>query len=530
MNALELARDGWPCPTGSEMTRIDSDAIGRVGLPGRVLMESAGRSVAECIARRFPEAHHPLVVCGSGNNGGDGLVVARVLREWNSAYTPRVWLVGSGPNSEEARANLDLLEDAGIDVEREFDSPGPREALAECDLIVDAIFGVGLSRPVSGEPARLIEQINASGRELVSVDLPSGLCSDTGTALGICVEATHVVTLGLPKLGLALQPLNARIEIVDIGLPRSSIERAGVRQRLLTERAAAALLPSRPAAAHKGSFGHVLVVGGSVGKTGAVALAAEGALRSGAGLVTAAVARELNPVLEIRLTEAMTLGLDEVDSEGILRGPAVEEVGAALAGRDSLVLGPGLGQSPEASTAVTGILARCELPTVVDADALNALAGYPERLRGSGARVLTPHPGEAARLLGNKVAAIQADRVAAARELASGSGAVVLLKGARSVIASPEGEVWINPTGGPGLASGGTGDVLAGVVGGLLAQGLPAFEAARLGAYLHGAAGDLGPDAGGLASEVAARLPVVRRALEALGESNEHVRSRSFPL
>ena len=530
MNALDLAREGWPCPTGPEMARIDADAIERVGLPGRLLMESAGRSVAERIAHRFPEARRPLIVCGSGNNGGDGFVVARVLREWNSACVPRVWLVGNGPKSEEARANLDLLDAAGVEVGRGFDAWIPGDPLADSDLIVDALFGVGLARPVSGEYAALIEEINASAREVVSLDVPSGMCSDTGAPLGVRVEPARVIALGLPKLGLALQALDASIEVVDFGLPGRSIERTGIRQHLLTRPAAAALLPPRPAQGHKGSFGHVLVVGGSAGKTGAVVLAAEGALRSGAGLVTAAVARGLHPILEAKLTEAMTLALDEADSDGVLRGGAAGEVSAALAVRSSLVLGPGLGQGSGAAEAVAGVLAASERPAVVDADALNALAGRPEGLRGPGPRVLTPHPGEAARLLGCGVEEVQSDRVATARELASRSSAVVLLKGARSVIADPAGVIWVNPTGGPGLASGGTGDVLAGVVGGLLAQGLSALDAARLGAFLHGAAGDLGPDAGGLAAEVAVRLPSARRALETLEDSNPHVRAHSFPL
>jgi NAD(P)H-hydrate epimerase len=315
--------------------------------------------------------------------------------------------------------------------------------------------------------------------------------------------------------------------VVDIGLPASSIERAGILQRVLTPAAAARLLPQRPQTGHKGSFGHVLIVGGSPGKTGAVALAAEGALRGGAGLVTAGLARGLAGEARLR-TEAMSLALPEQGS-GELGASCAAEVRSALAGRRALVLGPGLGRHAGARAAVLGILTDCPVPTCLDADGLWAVGAEPERLRAAGALVLTPHPGEAAHLLGCEISAVQADRVAAARRLAARSGAVALLKGARSVVAAPGGEVWINPTGGPGLGTGGTGDVLAGLIGALLAQGLAPLEAARLGAYLHGLAGDLGPTAGGLAGEVAARIPAAREVLLGAEGEDDGGRVRAFP-
>jgi NAD(P)H-hydrate epimerase len=527
MDAAELAARGWPCPTGAEMARIDADAIGRAGIPARVLMETAGRAVAERIRAHFPEVRRPLVACGSGNNGGDGFVIARALREWDSRCAPVVVGPPAGARqSAEARACFDLLADCGV----ECSAAGDKELealLARCDLIVDAIFGVGLSRPVEGPAAALIERLDASALPVVAVDLPSGLSSESGEALGRVLRADRIVTLGLPKLGLAVRPHPAPVEVVDIGLPASSIERAGIAQRVLTRAAAARLLPARPETGHKGSFGHVLIVGGSPGKTGAVALAAEGALRTGAGLVTAAMGRSLAGEARLR-SEAMSLALPE-DAAGELGAACGAEVRAALAARRALVLGPGLGRHAGARAAVLGVLSECPVPVCLDADGLWALGAELERVRGVRALVLTPHPGEAAHLLGCEVASVQADRVAAARRLAARSGAVALLKGARSVIAAPDGEVWINPTGGPGLGTGGTGDVLAGLVGALLGQGLAPLDAARLGAYLHGRAGDLGPRSGGLAGEVAARIPAAWQDLASAERDDDCGRVRSFP-
>jgi NAD(P)H-hydrate epimerase len=527
VDALELDTRGWPCPTGAEMARVDADAIARAGIPARVLMESAGRALAERIAAHHPGLRRPLIACGAGNNGGDGFAIARVLREWDARCAPVVLATPAGPGqSPEARACFALLADAGI----ECVAPGEKELaglLAHCDLIVDAIFGVGLSRPVEGASAALIELLGASALPVIAVDLPSGMSSETGEPLGMALRADRILTLGLPKLGLAVRPHPAPIEVLDIGLPASSALRAGIAQRMLTCQAAAHLLPQRPRTGHKGSFGHVLIVGGSPGKTGAVALAAEGSLRGGAGLVTAALARGLAGETRLR-TEAMSLALDE-EAPGELGASCAAQVRSALQTRRALVLGPGLGRHAGARGAVLGILAGCPLPVCLDADGLWAVGDEPERLRGAADLVLTPHPGEAARLLGCDVAAIGADRVGAARRLAARSGAVALLKGARSVIAAPDGEVWINPTGGPGLGTGGTGDVLAGLVGALLGQGLAAPEAARLGAFLHGLAGDLGPAAGGLAGEVAARIPAAREALLASAGRDDGGRVRAFP-
>ncbi|NRA01448.1 MAG: NAD(P)H-hydrate dehydratase [Myxococcales bacterium] len=516
MDRALLAERGWPCPTADQMRRIDAHAIRECGLPGRLLMESAGRAVAVAVRLRFPEVRRPLVVCGGGNNGGDGYVVARTLRDWDARVAPIVvTLAEPGRHSEEARANLALLERAGIEVVSRPTPDRLRELRSASDLVIDAILGVGLTRRVEGELAQALEALRG-GPPIVAVDLPSGLSSDTGEPLGAWLPPDLVVTLGFPKLGLALAPLEAEVLVADLGFPRASLEASGVRQFLLDEAAAGRLLPARPLAGHKGSFGHVLVVAGSTGKTGAACLAAAGALRAGAGLVTVAAPRELHAVYEEKLTEAMTLPVEDTGT-GAFASIAAKTLLREAESREALVVGPGLGIHPETVSAVQELLDGLRLPCVVDADALNAFARTPEGLRGAGPRVLTPHPGEMARLLGCQTREVGRDRVAAARELASRTGAVVVLKGARSLVVGPDGELSVNPTGGPALATGGTGDVLAGVIGALLASGTAPFEAAAVGVYLHGMCGSQpfasAAGVGSMAGEIADRIPAAWQAL-----------------
>lgn len=525
-----MTRDprGWPCPTGAEMRAIDADAIARLGVPGRTLMETAGRAVAGAIARHYPEKCRPLVACGAGNNGGDGYVIARVLAEQGRGVVPRVLEPARlERQSPESKANRDLLAAGNVECLRADDVAAVRAALEGCDLVVDAVFGVGLGRPVEGEAALLLRELAASGLPIVSVDLPSGMSSDTGLPLGFALEAALTVTLGLPKLGLALAPISGKVLVADIGLPADSIARAGIRAHLLTRAAARAFLPPRPLAGHKGTFGHVLVVGGALGKTGAALLSALGALRAGVGLVTLAAPRTLVPIFASQLTEAMCLVLDDAGS-GDFAVVHAAQIRREAEARDALVLGPGLGQSEAAAALARDLATHAGVAAVVDADALNAFAGALDALRSVAPRILTPHPGEAARLLASDTAAIQADRAGAARVLARRSNAVVVLKGARTVVANPAGELSINATGGPGLAAGGSGDVLAGILGAFLARGLSAWDAARLGVQLHGLAGDLGPAQGGLASELAARLPAAWQSLASEEAADEPGTLRPF--
>lgn len=527
-----MTRLCWPLASAAEMRALDRYSIDTLGVPGDVLMESAGRAVAERVLEGLAPGAAVCVVCGTGNNGGDGLVVARQLHLLGVPV--QVGLLGDPPTlSTDAARNLERAREAGVRVEgADWEAPGQ-------GVIVDAIFGTGLSRDVSGLAAEYIQRINdARGRapgalRVLAVDLPSGLSADTGQVLGVAVAADSTLTIGLPKIGLLLEPGRTRageVRVARIGIADETPDTVCAAASL-TRAGAGAGLPARPSDGHKGSFGHALIVAGSAGKSGAAALAALGAGRMGAGLVSVACPEGIHAILEVKCTEAMTEGLPETAGHE-LAPEAVEIVRELAISRDAVGLGPGLGRGAATQACVRELVPRLELPLALDADGLVAYAKQPAALRErSGETLLTPHPGEAGVLLGATAAQVNADRVEAARTLAARSGAVVLLKGAGSVIASPQGAVAINPSGGPLLASGGTGDVLLGMVTGLLAQGLPAFEAARLGAYAHGAAADrlalrLG-STGALAGEVAAEIPATLAWLRSA--AREHDEGRADP-
>jgi NAD(P)H-hydrate epimerase len=508
----------WSLVGAETMRALDRYSIDELGIPGDVLMESAGRAVAEVALEEFrslPGATGVRVVCGAGNNGGDGLVVARHVAQAGVAVL--VELVADEKQlSRDASRNLARARAVGVRI------AAAGAPSADPEILVDALFGTGLARAVQGAAAAAIEGMaaaRAAGSRVVSVDIPSGLDADTGQALGIAVVADRSVAIGLPKLGLTLEPGRScagRICVARIGIADSA-PGIDADASLLTSRAVAALLPARPAAGHKGSFGHVLVVAGSEGKTGAAALAVQGALRSGAGLVTLACPEGLNAIFEVKCTEALTVPVPEAGGH-VFAAAAVDPVRKLAGERDAVVFGPGIGAGPEVRAFTKRVVRDVAVPLVLDAEGLTALVGDFEWLASREAPlVLTPHPGEAARMLERSATEINADRVAAARELAARSGAVVLLKGAGTLIVSPRGRVAINATGGPALATGGTGDVLAGLLGGLLAQGMQAFEAAVAAAHWHGVASDRlvqgRGEVGITAGELAAGLPEAREEL-----------------
>jgi NAD(P)H-hydrate epimerase len=508
--------DVWPLVTAAEMRGLDRHTIDTLGVSSELLMEVAGAAVAREAERLRAPDGAVWVACGAGNNGGDGLVAARHLQL--RGVPVRIWpIVDPASWRGDAAANWRRAEAAGVPLAPARGRPPPRS------VIVDAIFGTGLAREVEGAAAAAIRRIREARPEcrVLAVDLPSGLDADTGQPLGEAVAADCTVTLGLPKLGLALEPgrsLAGEIVVARIGIADAA---PGVAPRaaLWTRAAAARRLPERPRAGHKGSFGHVLVIGGSEGKAGAAALAALGAARSGAGLVTIACPESTNDVLQAQLTEVMTAPVPELATHAF-GSQAEKPVLELAAARDVAALGPGIGRAVETRAFVRHVTRALANPLVLDADGLVAFADALGELRARTApTVLTPHPGEAALLLGGTPAEVNRDRPAAARRLAAETGAVVVLKGAATIVAEPEGAILVNPTGGPVLASGGTGDVLTGVIAGLLAQGLAARDAAALGVFLHGAAADLLAErrfaAGVLASEVAGALPDAFRVIGA---------------
>ncbi len=482
--------------TAAAMREVDRVAIEELGIPGMVLMENAAIGVVDALVARFPAARVVAIACGPGNNGGDGLAVARHLAV--RGYEVRTLVVpGRAPLAGDAARQLEICRRMGLpllELGPEDELEPALGHLAGADLLVDALFGTGLSRPLEGRFARLVEALAGLRLPVVAVDLPSGLDGSRPELPGPHLEAVLTVTFAAPKIAHVFAPAAdavGELAIADLGFPPSLVDEAPGDLHLLVASELAAFLVPRPRDAHKGSCGHLLIAGGSAGKSGAVVLAARAAVRSGAGLVSAAVPAPLLELVDGGSVESMTLPLSAATDGGFAPAAAGELV-AAAAGKDALVLGPGLGAAAAARAVAREVALAVELPLLLDADGLNAFAGNAAALRGRrAATVLTPHPGELARLLGVATAEVVADRLAAVRAAVAASGAVVVLKGRQTLVAAPAAGVYVNPTGNAGLATGGTGDVLSGMIGALLAQGVEELAAAELGVYWHGLAGDL---------------------------------------
>jgi NAD(P)H-hydrate epimerase len=484
--------------TAEAMREVDRSAIEGLGIPSLVLMENAALGVVDALgeaAGPIGAAESAAVFCGPGNNGGDGLAIARHLsvRGWEVA----VFLATGGKElSGDAGAQLAICRKMGLSISEITAEEDAWEALAEAadlDLTVDALFGTGLARPLSGLFELLVEGINDLPKPCVAVDLPSGLNGSRAEPFGTHVRADLTVTFAAPKIAHVLAPAAdavGELVVADLGIPPQlvdEVEEEGGRIELLVEDELAGWLPPRQRDAHKGTFGHALLVAGSPGKAGAAILAARAAVRSGAGLVTVAVPEPILETVDLGSLESMTLALSSA------------AVSQALEGKAVLAVGPGLGQDEPAVRLIREIVMTsggAELPLVLDADGINAFAGNASGLiERQAPTVLTPHPGELGRLLGISAKDVQADRLGSARRAARETGAIVVLKGARTLIAEPGGNVWVSPTGNPGMATGGSGDLLTGLAAGLIAQreayGLEVLDAVLLAVYLHGLAGDL---------------------------------------
>jgi NAD(P)H-hydrate epimerase len=487
--------------TAASMRRVDARTIGEYRIPGLSLMESAGRATAEALVEEIPRlaSRRVVVFCGKGNNGGDGLVTARHLKRRGVA--PEVFLVARGDDLEgDAAVNLARAREDGVTIVEVADESAWSRNVLEIDrdaIVVDALLGTGVTGGARGMIARAIDAINASPATVVAIDLPSGADADSGRLAGPTVRAHRTLTLCRPKPCLVMEPAASHAgpwRVLDIGIPNEAVEEERADLEWLDAEVAARLVPARPRDAHKGMMGHLLAVAGSRGKSGAAALLARAALRSGVGLVTVATPRSVQTIVAAAQFEVMTEPLVESRSGALGRTAAVHALGL-LAARDALALGPGLGTEVGTRAAVVAMLAGRSAPAVLDADGLNAFAADSRpRARLHAGRhplVITPHPGEAARLLGTTAREIQSDRLGNARRLAAETGAIVVLKGLGTVVARPDGRASFNATGNAGMATGGTGDALTGILGALLARGMTGFDAARLGTYVHGAAGDL---------------------------------------
>jgi len=504
--------------TAAQMRELDRRTIDEAGIAGKILMERAGSGVVDDVAHTLGPVRRKTITifCGKGNNGGDGFVIARLLHRLHA--TVRVMLMA--PPSE-------LSKDAAI-MYRQFVRAAGKSAIylftakdhaqsmiRESDIVIDALLGTGISSEVTGRYADAIESINTSNCPVVAVDIPSGLHTETGAILGHAVRASCTVTFGLPKLGLFQGSgidLAGSVRVVDIGIPLAYIDSVQSRTMLMTSNFLQGILPVRRPSHHKGTFGHAGIIAGSVGKTGAAAMAAKAALRIGAGLVTVAIPSSVNDIVESQVLEAMTVPMPETKAKTFARS-ALDRLTAFIATRTAIAIGPGLSTHPETVELVQALTSRLDIPAVLDADALNALAGRASLLTSCKVPpILTPHPGEMARLETDATPhSVNLDRLGTAVRFARERGVFVVLKGARTVVARPDGTTAICPTGNPGMATAGTGDVLTGMIVGLLAQGLPSWEAACAATFLHGLAGDLAAsdkgEGGMIAGDVIEQIP-----------------------
>jgi hydroxyethylthiazole kinase-like uncharacterized protein yjeF len=501
-----------------EMQEMDRLTIEEIGIPGVVLMENAARGASRVFLAHFapPPDSRVLILCGRGNNGGDGYVMARVLSQAGLKVTVLV-LAEFNKIAGDALVNLQIIRRMGLDIleaTSEEQWKRQRRLLKDCDFIIDGLLGTGLNSSVRGFYARVIDDLNRARKPVTAIDVPSGLNSDTGQVMGVAVQADLTITFGYPKIGQLVFPgagLVGRLVRIDIGIPDAVTERIPSRYRLIEAGDFRDLLASEKQDIHKGHRGHLLVLAGSTGKTGAATLTSLGALRAGAGLVTLGIPKSLNPILENKLTEAMTFPLPET-AEFSLSLEAEKEIFGLMEGKTAVAIGPGLSTHGETSSLVRRIVAKCPLPMVIDADGLNALSSDPAVLaKCRGRAILTPHPGEMARLAGISNAEVQADRIGVAEAFVQKHGCCLVLKGARTVVAEPEGQIYLNPTGNPALSSGGSGDVLTGLIAGFLARGWPLSKAGAAGVYLHGLAADrlsedMGPS-GILAGELLDVIP-----------------------
>lgn len=514
--------------TSDQMRELERRAA-EVGLPPAVLMENAGLAIAREVKGWLGSAarRRILILVGPGNNGGDGLVAAHYLHDWKAKV--HIYLCAERRDDD---INYRIARERGIPFVRAWEDEGLAkldDLLSSSEVVVDALFGTGKLRPLRGIYEQVLARVRTAKQaqptlSIVAVDLPSGLDADSGVADPSCVAADLTIALGYPKLGFFAFPGREKVGqlvVADIGIPESLSQ--DIATELITKEFVRSVLPKRPPDAHKGTFGRILVCAGSMHYIGAAYLACEGAMRVGAGLVTLAVARSLQPILATKLTETTYLPLAESEP-GFIAAEAAKVVHQRLADYDVLLMGCGLSQHPSVVEFVRDCLLR--MPSslspalVLDADALNALAqtpGWWQKLAQNA--ILTPHPGEMARLTGLAMDEIRRERLKAAREAATLWGKTVVLKGAYTLVASPDGGVKISPIANPGLASAGTGDVLSGAIAGLLAQGLPHTAAAACGVYLHGMAGELVKaklgDAGMVASDL---LPALPRALKKIKE------------
>ncbi|HOI96668.1 MAG TPA: NAD(P)H-hydrate dehydratase [Syntrophobacter fumaroxidans] len=517
--------------TASEMAALDRATIEEIGIPGIVLMENAARGAAAFYLEVVPDllTRRITVLAGSGNNAGDGFVLARLFK--NQGADVRVVCLRPPENLQgDALTNFRILDKLCIPVrtwEEQGDFDTQWNAVRESGAVIDAILGTGLKSEVRGLYRQVVEAANALPVPILAVDIPSGLDASTGKPLGTAIRATATATFGFLKIGQVVEPgcdYVGRLKVIDIGIPPTLPEKHDIRRRWLTDESLSAWVEPRPGGTHKGSAGHVAVLSGSVGKTGAATLICLGAGRVGAGLVTLFIPASLNPILEVKLTEAMTYPIPETP-EQTPASAALPEILEFAGDKQALAAGPGISLHPDTHRLVEGLIAHAPCPMVLDADAVTIVSRTPDLLKKARQPlVLTPHPGEMARLIGGTVQTVQENRIEVASEFSRKYGVTLVLKGFRTVVAAPDGRLAVNSSGNPAMAGGGMGDTLTGMIAGFLGQGYEPYRAACLGVYIHGAAADR--RFGGVATRGMPASDLLDDVPEVIGRL-ERLRSRS---
>ena len=520
--------------TSQQMRNIDKRTIEGEKIPGLELMEKAGKGSADVAKRMVGDdvkGKKVLIFCGTGNNGGDGFVVGRYLSQWGAEV--KLFLLGKKKEVKgDAKVNMDKAEKIALKV-KEVSKEEDFSQDINCDLVVDAIFGTGFQGKADGVYADAIEFINRSNSPVLAIDVASGLNADTGEAEGICVKADHTATMALPKIGHYFHPgrtYSGEVTVIDIGVPPKIVDQENLNLNAVTKDEVRALLPTRPGDAYKGNCGRVVLIAGSTGMTGAAALASTSTLRAGAGMAILGIPRTLNDIMEIKFTEVMTRPLPDVRKKGVLALRGLGEINELLQWADCLALGPGLGQHFETIELVRRILKRTSLPTLVDADGLNAIAKDSSILKEIDIPlILTPHIGELSRLTNAPMDEIARDRMRYALDSAKKFNCILVFKGAPTIVAEPGGQIYVNSSGNAGMATAGSGDVLTGIIIGLVAQMLfdrrgrdikaIMLDAANCGVYIHGFAGDLARDEKGemgmIAGDMMDKIPeAILRILE----------------
>jgi hydroxyethylthiazole kinase-like uncharacterized protein yjeF len=504
-----------------EMQELDRKAIETYRVPGMILMENAGRGAAEVISNTFPDIHKKkiAIIAGKGNNGGDGFVIARYLL--NQGVSVKVFLLTDPKGLRgDAETNFNIfqrIKGEVLSVPSSKDYTRVKKDLEKFDILVDGIFGTGLDAEVRGYYREVIDHLNTLRKPTVAIDIPSGLDADTGKPLGTAIRASLTITFGLPKVGHLIPPgidYVGEVKVIDIGIPKRLVEEEKIPTYLLEEKEIKRWLSTpRNPDTHKGDYGHLLVIAGSVGKTGAAAMACQAALRMGAGLVTLAIPKSLNGIMEMKLTEVMTEPLPETPKQTLsLR--AFSAILRLCENKKAVIIGPGLGTFKETQSLILKLIKALGLPIVLDADGLTALATQPKILPITNrSLILTPHPGEMARLIRSQVKEVLEDRIRLSRNFSQSHHVHLVLKGHPTLISTPKGEVFINPTGNPGMATGGTGDVLTGMIGGLVCQGFDILPSLQIAVYLHGMAGDEGTQERGekslIATDIIEKIPAL---------------------